>query len=41
MTTKKHFKPITRVKRVMDFYYKRGLNSERVNSLYRKILNNE
>lgn len=41
MTTKKHFKPITRIKRVMDFYYKRGVNSERVNSLYRKILNNE
>lgn len=41
MTTKKHFKPITRIKRVIDFYYKRGINSERVNSLYRKILNNE
>lgn len=41
MTTKKHFKPITRIKRVMDFYYKRGLNSERINRLYRKILNNE
>lgn len=39
MTSKKHFKPITRVKRVMDFYYKRGVNSERVNTLYRKILN--
>jgi len=34
------FKPIVRIKRVMNFYYIRGINSERVNDLYRKILNN-
>ena len=27
-----------RIKRVMTFYYNRGVNSERVNNLYRKIL---
>ncbi len=38
MKNKNYFKPITRIKKVMDFYYKRGVNSERVNNLYRKIL---
>jgi hypothetical protein len=33
------YKPIVRIKRVMQFYYNRGVNSERVNDLYRKILN--
>lgn len=33
------YKPIVRIKRVMKFYYNRGVNSERVNTLYRKILN--
>ena len=32
------FKPIVRIKRVMQFYYNRGVNSERVNNLYRKII---
>jgi hypothetical protein len=32
------FKPIVRIKRVMQFYYFRGVNSERVNNLYKKIL---
>jgi hypothetical protein len=41
MANTKYFKPITRIKKVMDFYYKRGVNSERVNNLYRKILKNE
>jgi hypothetical protein len=29
---------LTRIKRVLDFYRKRGINSERVNNIYRKIL---
>ena len=29
---------LTRIKRVINFYYKRGVNSERVNNLYIKIL---
>lgn len=37
----KYFKPITRIKKVMEFYYKRGTNKERINDLYRKILNEE
>lgn len=41
MAKAKHFKPLTRIKKVIDFYYKRGVNSERVNNLYRKILKNE
>ena len=35
------FKPIVRIKRVMKFYYIRGINSERINNLYRKILTRE
>lgn len=38
---KKYFKPITRIKKVIEFYYKRGVNSERVNSLYHKILRDD
>jgi hypothetical protein len=37
----KYFKPLTRIKKVMDFYYKRGTNKERINELYRKILKEE
>jgi hypothetical protein len=37
----KYFKPLTRIKKVMEFYYKRGTNKERINELYRKILNQE
>lgn len=29
---------ITRIKRVLEFYRKRGINSERVNKIYRKIV---
>jgi len=35
---KSKLKPLTRIKRVMNFYYLRGVNSERINSLYFKIL---
>ena len=35
---KKHFKPITRIKKVIEFYYNRGVNSERVNKVYHKII---
>ena len=41
MASKKHFKPITRIRKVMEFYYKRGVNSERINNLYFKILKDE
>lgn len=30
--------PLQRIKRVMDFYYKRGCNKENVNTLYKRIL---
>ena len=33
------YKPITRIKKVLNFYYNRGVNSERVNKVYRNILN--
>ncbi len=33
--------PRARINRVIKFYYNRGINSERVNNLYRKILANE
>lgn len=29
---------LQRIKRIMDFYYKRGCNKESVNKLYYKIL---
>ncbi len=32
--------PLQRIKRVINFYYKRGCNKESVNSLYFKILKN-
>jgi hypothetical protein len=32
--------PLQRIKRVMNFYYKKGVNSERINKLYYKILRN-
>jgi hypothetical protein len=38
---KKHFKPSTRIKKVLQFYYNRGVNSERINSLYHKIMKDE
>lgn len=31
--------PIERITEVMKFYYFRGVNSERINKLYRKIIN--
>jgi hypothetical protein len=31
---------LQRINRVMNFYYKRGVNSERINTLYKKILKN-
>jgi hypothetical protein len=31
--------PLQRIKRVINFYYKRGCNKESVNELYKKILN--
>lgn len=34
---KRKYSPYQRVLRIMDFNYKRGLNSERVNDVYRKI----
>lgn len=34
---KKKYSDWQRILRVMNFNYKRGLNSERVNELYRKI----
>ena len=30
--------PLQRVKRIIDFYYKRGCNKESVNKIYHKIL---
>ena len=32
--------PLQRIKRVINFYYKRGVNKESVNELYKKILKN-
>lgn len=31
--------PYQRVKKVMNWNYNRGINSERVNEVYRKIIN--
>ena len=31
--------PLQRILRIMKFNYNRGLNSERVNKVYRKIIN--
>jgi len=30
--------PLQRIQRIMKFNYNRGLNSERVNAIYRKII---
>ena len=30
--------PYQRIKKVMNFYYNRGVNSERVNKVYRNII---
>jgi hypothetical protein len=30
---------LTRIRRVLEFYRKRGTNSEKANNVYRKILN--
>lgn len=38
MRKKHHFKEITRIKKVIEFYHNRGINSERINDLYYKIL---
>ena len=32
--------PLQRIRRVINFYYKRGVNKESVNELYKKILKN-
>ena len=32
--------PLQRIKRVINFYYKRGTNKESINELYKKILKN-
>lgn len=37
---KKKLSNIQRITIVMEFYHQRGCNSERVNKLYRKIINN-
>ena len=34
---KRKYSQWQRILRIMDFNYKRGLNSERVNDVYRKI----
>lgn len=33
------FKPITRIKKILEFYRQRGTNKELVNNLYIKIIN--
>lgn len=33
--------PLQRILKVINFYHERGINSERVNNVYRKILKNE
>ena len=30
--------PLQRIKRVMDYYYRRGYNSERINKVYRNVI---
>jgi hypothetical protein len=30
--------PLQRIRRVMDYYYRRGINREKVNNIYRKLL---
>jgi hypothetical protein len=36
---KKKQSPLQRINRIMKFYTSRGVNSERVNKVYRKIIN--
>lgn len=36
---KRGLTPMQRVQRIMSFNYKRGLNKESVNNVYRKIIN--
>jgi len=38
MSKKQHFKPITRIRKVIDFYLARGVNKESVNKVLRKIV---
>lgn len=38
MYMKKQLSPKQRINRIMDFYHKRGVNKERVNNVYRKII---
>ena len=35
---KSRFKPLTRINKVLEFYHSRGINSERVNKVYRNII---
>jgi len=35
---KKQLSPKQRINRIMDFYYKRGVNKESVVNVYRKII---
>jgi hypothetical protein len=37
---KSKLKPLTRIKRVLKFYELRGVNKEKINTLYFKILTN-
>lgn len=38
MAKEKYFKPITRIKKVLNFYLQRGVNKESVNQVCRNIL---
>lgn len=38
MYMKKQLIPKQRINRIMEFYHKRGVNKERVNNVYRKII---
>lgn len=38
MSKVNYFKPITRIKKVLDFYLQQGANKESVNKVYRNIL---
>ena len=38
MKEKQKQSELQRIKRVMKFYYNRGVNSERINNLYKQIL---
>lgn len=32
---------LQRIQRIMNFYLKRGVNKERINEIYKKIINNK